>query len=241
MNNKPADKRFNQRAETRRLPRGFTLVELLVVIAIIALLAAAAFPLFRGIRESARATTCVSNVRQVGMALLMYAGDHGQKLIPLQPSQSPETGKRPPIWTAQLAQAGYLWDGTGELPCGKGVWTCPSCDFMSNTYGGYGVAEDSVFVYEEKYPTFAKEQGSLRLSKIDRPASTWLVGDATRSAEEVNKGWYAIWSKPSRWDGHGPAERHRGKANVCMVDGHVETLTRKEIEERKLTEDVMVK
>ena len=54
---------------------GFTLIELLVVIAIIALLAAILFPVFAQAREKARETTCVSNLRQIGMAVRMYVQD----------------------------------------------------------------------------------------------------------------------------------------------------------------------
>ena len=221
--------------------RGVTLIEVLVVIVIIAVLAAMGFPLIRGMRESADAATCMSNLRQVGMALNMYAGDHGQKYPALQPETSHETGERGDIWPGLVARAGYLWNYEGDLPCGTGIWTCPSCDFMSNAYGGYGVVEDAVFVYGEKYPTGSEERGSLRISRIERPADTWLVGDACQKAEETNKGWYAIWSKPSKWEsGHPPAERHGGKANVCMVDGHVEALSMKEVEERKATYDVII-
>lgn len=55
---------------------GFTLIELLVVIAIITILAAILFPVFANVREKARQTSCQSNVRQIGMALLMYCGDY---------------------------------------------------------------------------------------------------------------------------------------------------------------------
>jgi len=54
---------------------GFTLIELLVVIAIVAILAAILFPVFSRARENARKTTCVSNLRQLGLALHMYAQD----------------------------------------------------------------------------------------------------------------------------------------------------------------------
>jgi prepilin-type N-terminal cleavage/methylation domain-containing protein/prepilin-type processing-associated H-X9-DG protein len=62
--------------------RGFTLIELLVVIAIIAILAAILFPVFAQAREKARAISCVSNVKQIGTASLMYAEDYDETLVP---------------------------------------------------------------------------------------------------------------------------------------------------------------
>lgn len=236
MKNRSNDKRFNHCSGTYR---GFTLVELLVVVAIIILLAAAAFPLMGKMRSAAEAANCMSNLRQVGMAINMYAADRNGKLPALQPAIDERTGKRPPIWPVTVAHAGYMWDGTGTLPCGTGEWTCPTSHFMSNAYGGYGVVEGTVFAYEELYPVGGKEPGSLRLTKIARPGSTWLVGDTTKNPEDLKEGWYAIWPEPSRWDNHGPAARHNGKVNVCMVDGHVEALTLEEIEQRKLTVEVV--
>src|ERR1051326_6870358 len=57
---------------------GFTLIELLVVIAVIAILAAILFPVFSRAREKARTTTCVSNCRQIGTALMMYVQDYDE-------------------------------------------------------------------------------------------------------------------------------------------------------------------
>ena len=56
--------------------RGFTLIEILIVVAIIAILAAIIFPAFSRARESGRAIACVSNLKQIGMALNMYAEDY---------------------------------------------------------------------------------------------------------------------------------------------------------------------
>jgi len=55
--------------------RGFTLIELLVVIAIIAILAAILFPVFARVREKARQTDCLSNIRQLGVAFGLYKSD----------------------------------------------------------------------------------------------------------------------------------------------------------------------
>jgi prepilin-type N-terminal cleavage/methylation domain-containing protein len=63
-------------AHPRSRRPGFTLIELLVVIAIIAILAAILFPVFATARENARKITCVSNLKQLGTSVLMYAQDY---------------------------------------------------------------------------------------------------------------------------------------------------------------------
>lgn len=67
---------------------GFTLIELLVVIAIIAILAAILFPVFARAKESAKKTQCLSNSRQIGIALMMYVTDWDNKY----PQEHPATG-----------------------------------------------------------------------------------------------------------------------------------------------------
>src|SRR6185437_16133977 len=65
--------------------RGFTLIELLVVIAIIAILAAILFPVFAQAREKARAISCMSNMKQLGTAELMYMQDNDGQIHELIP------------------------------------------------------------------------------------------------------------------------------------------------------------
>ncbi len=91
--------------------KGFTLIELLVVIAIIAMLAAILFPVFAKARESARRSTCSSNLKQLALATLMYAQDYDEQ-FPIAPTQ----GSPMPNIVAALDPYVKSWQ----------VWYCPS-------------------------------------------------------------------------------------------------------------------
>jgi prepilin-type processing-associated H-X9-DG protein/prepilin-type N-terminal cleavage/methylation domain-containing protein len=230
--------------EFRRIS-GFTLTELMVVIVIIVVLAAMTFMGASRMKEKARSAVCASNIRQVGMAMLSYTSDNQNKLPPLA-KIDPRTGKQSGIWTLVLARDGYLWDpqtpGTPRL--NEGVWACPECTESSNiTHMGYGIAEATVIQYDDRVSRAntrlgKTEFGSLRLTSIKNPSRTWLLGDAALKPDKLEESWYAVWSNPTKWgSGHTPAERHGGKVNVCMVDGHVESLTIDQIKEGNYTLD----
>ncbi len=70
--------------------KAFTLIELLVVIAIIAILAAILFPVFAQAREQARRTICVSNLKQLTNAFLMYAQDYDERFMSQNNADGPD-------------------------------------------------------------------------------------------------------------------------------------------------------
>ncbi|MCC6578979.1 MAG: type II secretion system protein [Phycisphaeraceae bacterium] len=115
----------------RRLHNGFTLIELLVVISIIALLVGVLLPALGAARNSARSSTCLSNQRQIGLAIRMYATDANNflptsyqyrstnKLSDVQIGAGSATGYLQ--WSGLVSQGKYVDDGMKAK-----VWACPT-------------------------------------------------------------------------------------------------------------------
>ena len=118
-----------QLAQSYRLARsGFTLIELLVVIAIIAILAAILFPVFAKAKAAAKKTSCLSNLRQLGTAFLMYETDWDEHYPDRRDLKTSLPGGYKP-WTywppvdpraawGEVILNGYIKNGP--------IWTCPA-------------------------------------------------------------------------------------------------------------------
>ena len=106
--------------------RGFTLIELLVVIAIIAILAAILFPVFARAKEAAKRTACLSNVRQIATAFLMYGTDEDDRLPDRRDVKRDLRGTATWSWPPSDPRGGWATVVLAPYAKSRDLWSCPS-------------------------------------------------------------------------------------------------------------------
>ncbi len=164
---------------TRR--SGFTLIELLVVIAIIAILAAILFPVFARAREQARRTACTSNVKQMTLAVLMYAQDYDERLL---------LGVHPcAVWPGSTAIThSYVTPNLafGHLmtPYTKNdrIYVCPSGNDGDPCWGHTYAYDAGLFAASAP----GAPGNGYTLAQFPDAAGTWVLGDCTGPAWGTN-------------------------------------------------------
>ena len=233
---------------TYRPRRAFTLIELLVVIAIIAILAAILFPVFAQARESARQTACLSNLKQMSLAVSMYVTDN--ELYPVYSYPSPSLVR----WHTILQP--YMKN--------EQVFVCPSSGFGRFHFRNMG------YGYNFQYLARDVSRGGTGASHeafIEYPADTIAIADSfgTGGWSASPQGWSDTVNECDRLGNHGYtidppllppgsrwgtsctvsnpipgypgtghtriASRHKDGANIAFCDGHAKWMRRSVVEQ----------
>jgi prepilin-type N-terminal cleavage/methylation domain-containing protein/prepilin-type processing-associated H-X9-DG protein len=223
---------------------GFTLIELLVVIAIIAILAAILFPVFAQAREKARASTCLSNTKQIGTAIMMYTQDYDETLPEYWDDNVKATPNPNPL--------GYWHNRIHPYVKNYQVFLCPSAQsrderLIDTGEGTPAQRKDRRWQgsgsYGWNYWYLGAWPGQIfTLAMVTAPAETIAVGESTRLKNpgviypaphcEGTPSWSAaIKSEKDRlsfWTQF--AARHQDGNNLVFVDGHAKWYKRAHVE-----------
>jgi prepilin-type processing-associated H-X9-DG protein/prepilin-type N-terminal cleavage/methylation domain-containing protein len=222
------------RRKTMRKTDNFTLIELLVVIAIIAILAAMLLPALSKAREKARQASCLSNCKQLALAIMMYTGDYDDRL----PCGYHNQGVPRPTWFTLITSGGYLSDTNAAI--------CPSGNIAKTSHSGRGYGCTYTVLGNAKYHA---------LNIFPSPSYTSILADAVSITEgsqsfpdpttwvPTTSAVHWQWITPSSLDGsvnnyltqtgdenwrRRAIPRHNGGMNAAFIDGHAQWLNWRE-------------
>ena len=204
---------------------GFTILEILVTIGIIIILAGIVFPIYLQIRENARQTTCLSNLRQLGSASLLYAQDFGEHFPPyinlrVIPPPVPYDLGAPAPELLYSSLTPYVKD--------KSVWFCPDDPYAGNDVDMWGANHlHSSYYFGFLKTNFLTTQGenlnpvvlhptAYRL-KLWQPSHYKLIRDAHT---------FGTPFPPYHVNCPSAGDNHFGGVNIFYLDGHAKWVNR---------------
>jgi prepilin-type N-terminal cleavage/methylation domain-containing protein/prepilin-type processing-associated H-X9-DG protein len=210
--------------------RAFTLIELLVVIAIIAILAAILFPVFAQAKEAAKKTSCLSNLKQVGISSYLYMQDADDTFPHTFVMTNEPTGTRIQFWWYSLTMGGtFSVDPKGGVlqPYLKAnqIYMCPSTpgNMIEGPFGAMaGVTKPlSAYGYNQD---FTDGGGGYSFGAWERPAESIMLADAgirdhfgrlvtTAAIQRPSSG--TVWTNPTINGRHS-----NDSANLLWIDSH---------------------
>lgn len=250
---KPRSRPHRSRITRHASRAAFTLIELLVVIAVIAILAAILFPVFARARAEALNTQDVSNVRQIGLALMLYTADSDERYVPIgswnDPTVTPylrPSGPAPGVpwngWALKLSayarnrdifrspfmpRAATWWTGLCAASNGMPITSTYAMNWFLGADGSYigGPGE-----FYNQTPSGARFDAPLGEAQVDAPAQT-MAFQLSQTTSPYGKDFACVYNFVETPDWENKVRfraMHKDGGNLAFADGHAKFLVAKQ-------------